>query len=131
MQNYIKQHFARMGGIWEVECITDELWAKTYQVEQQIDNGSIFNQSHNSSKIQQYAKSCMNRKEQINHMGGDIGEVELRRAIQKLSNRKSVGSGEITTEIAKIDAGWITPTLKVLFNNIGRKMIRPVVGMEE
>ena len=55
MQTYIKEHFARMRGNWEVGCITPEDWKDKAHMELQTDEQSIRYIRRSNSKLQQYA----------------------------------------------------------------------------
>ena len=76
----------------------------------------------NYSNTQELGK---NKKQQIANLGNDISEREITRAIQKLSNRKSVGHDELTAEISKENSEWLTPILKTLFNNTAKLNVMP------
>ena len=57
----------------------------------------------------------------IGKLGSHVTENETKIDIQKLSNGKTVGIDAITAEAIKINADWLTPTLKQLLNTFGDK----------
>ena len=109
MRSYIKEHFTRVREDWKINCITAAAWHNKEQLDAQIGKGSEFDTKHKNSKLQQYADSNTERRKQIDNLGNPIDENEIKRAITKLSNRKSVGYDELTAEIFKANSEWLTP----------------------
>ena len=104
IQLYIKEHFTRMREYWQISCITTSAWNAKEQHGIQICEESEFNIKHRNSMVQQYANSVDKRRKQINNLGNITNGHEIRQAITKLSNRKSVGYDELTAEIFKVIA---------------------------
>ena len=125
MQNYIKEHVARMRKEWEVNCITPDAWRSKEHLEAQTIEESEFYINHHNSKVQQYANSNEARKQQIDNLGSIASEHEIRQAITKLSNRKSVGYDELGAEIFKVNSEWLIPIIKIMFNQILHHKVMP------
>ena len=61
------------------------------QIETLIHVTREFRARHNNCNVQQYANSSEGRRQQINKLGDETNEHEVKQAIMKLINRKSVG----------------------------------------
>ena len=118
MQLYIMEHFTRTREDWEIKCITPSAWRDKKQLGIQIHGGSEFNIRHRNSRVQQYANSGEERRQQINSLGNITNEHEIRKAITKLSNRKSVRYDELTAEILKVNIERLIQIIKTMFNQI-------------
>ena len=81
-----------MGDVWEVECITPESMNKVSYI-------------HDAATLK-----CNNMQtpgwgggRQINELGMDTNGHDVEQAIEKLSNRNSVGYDELTAVVFKIN----------------------------
>ena len=116
MQAYIKKHFMRTREKWDINCITDQDWA---DVNNNNEN-DIISQEHRTkhwnSNIQKFARTSHINKACISSLDAPISKNEIDIAINKLNNRKSVGSDEITAECIKANKKWLTPIIQYMYN---------------
>ena len=112
MQTYVKEHFARMREEWAINCIAPTAWRNKEHLEIQTNDSRKFNIKHRNSRVQQYSHSGENRQQPINSKGSITSAHEIRQAITKLGNRKSVGYDELTAEIFKINSEWLVPIIR-------------------
>ena len=115
MQNYVKEHFARMREEWEVNCIKSDAWHDREHLDAQIHERSEFATKRQNSKVQQYANSGEDRRRQNGKLGDITSEHEIGQAVAKLSNRESVGYDELTAEVFKVNREWLIPIIKTNF----------------
>ena len=125
MKEYIKQHFARTRAKWEIECIPHEACEEEDKLRDYIKKNDTLQTRRQSSNVQQYAKSSDAREKYTHRIGQPISSQEIKQAIAKLSNRKSVGKDELTAETFKANEEWITQILQAMFNQIGKNKTMP------
>ena len=125
MGKYIKQHFTRALGKWAITCIVDEMWTIREENDETWNIANEHKNKHDSSHIQQYAKTGINKKQYVEATGRDIQGYEIQKDIRKLNNGKSVGSDEISDGAIKINKDWVAPILKQMFNRFAHNNAIP------
>ena len=91
MRNYIKEHFTRIREEWEIKCLPNEIWTNQESETHILEEKNHFMQQHNNSAVQKYANANGKRRQKIDGMGNEIRLNEIKKTIQKISNRKAVG----------------------------------------